>query len=382
MKNKKWIVAQIGSREKYAIPRMLNHLGELHSVLTDVWSPPHSLLSIFSKRVSGRFHADLQKVKVKSNLWLKLIRHKNELNGRTAFDNAFDKWASSNINDSATHVFAYSYSALSVFERAKHKGIRTILGQINPGPKEAEIVRNEFFQYFDGKHKPTIPEEAYWKTWRNEVKLADKIIVNSKWSKQALIDEGIEASKLEVMPLVYDRGQSNYPIKTYLKGETLKLLYLGAISIRKGFHHLKETMSLVQHLNVELHVVGRLNGPDCLLENLPKNIKYYGEVPPSEVDKFFRDAHLFMFPTLSDGFGLTQLEAQFFKLPIISSPFCAEVVTHSKNGMVVQEINPTALSEALFTVIDKPELIAKWSANSIDMGSFSVKELSAQLARI
>jgi glycosyltransferase involved in cell wall biosynthesis len=48
-------------------------------------------------------------------------------------------------------------------------------------------------------------------------------------------------------------------------------------------------------------------------------------------DAFYERADLFLFPTLSDGFGLTNLEAQAWSLPIVASRFCGEVVRDGVN---------------------------------------------------
>ena len=51
--------------------------------------------------------------------------------------------------------------------------------------------------------------------------------------------------------------------------------------------------------------------------------------------RFYREADVFLFPTLSDGFGLTQLEAQAWRLPVIASRFCGDVVQDGVNGLLL-----------------------------------------------
>ena len=55
-------------------------------------------------------------------------------------------------------------------------------------------------------------------------------------------------------------------------------------------------------------------------------VRWAGTVSREDTARYYRDADVFLFPTYSDGFGLTQLEAQAWKLPIIASVFCGAVV--------------------------------------------------------
>ncbi len=111
-------------------------------------------------------------------------------------------------------LFAYSYAALEPFRVAKARGWRTVLGQIDPGPAEERIVAELLAGKGDRPHlarpvKGTVPfllaqksgqspfsggwqpaPREYWDKWREECELADTIMVNSQWSRQALSERG------------------------------------------------------------------------------------------------------------------------------------------------------------------------------------------------
>ena len=86
-----------------------------------------------------------------------------------------------------------------------------------------------------------------------------------------------------------------------------------------------------------------------------------------------------MFPTHSDGFGLTQLEAQAWKLPIISSRFCGEVVTHGRNGLVLDSIDARNIERAVRTLLEQPEKLRAMSARSVDMEDYGLAALRSRL---
>ena len=102
-------------------------------------------------------------------------------------------------------LFSYSYAALDLFRYAKGQGWTTVLGQIDPGPEEERIVAAEHKRYSHLQSSWRPAPASYWASWREEVKLADKIIVNSDWSRSCLIKEGVAKEKLNVVPLVYGK---------------------------------------------------------------------------------------------------------------------------------------------------------------------------------
>jgi glycosyltransferase involved in cell wall biosynthesis len=89
---------------------------------------------------------------------------------------------------------------------------------------------------------------------------------------------------------------------------------------------------------------------------------------------------LFVFPTLSDGFGVTQLEAMAHGLPVIATRNCGEVVEHGVNGLVVPPRDPEALARAMEDVaFDDRRLGSMSRAARETAGRFSVQVLSERL---
>jgi glycosyltransferase involved in cell wall biosynthesis len=122
--------------------------------------------------------------------------------------------------------------------------------------------------------------------------------------------------------------------------------------------------------------------------NLPRrfqdraSIRWLGHLPRSEVMRHYRDADVLVFPSLSDGFGMAQVEAQGWALPIIASPFCGSVVRDGVNGIVLSEVSPGAVAAALGKVANDPELLAKFASNSRCSDEFGVQRLACDLLRL
>ena len=115
-----------------------------------------------------------------------------------------------------------------------------MLGQIDPGPPEEAHTCAGFFEANSGQSGAWQPApDVYWKDWRQECQLADRIVVNSKWSEQALLQEGVSAEKIRVVPLAYDAPpeaadfEHAYP-PAFTTERPLRLLFLGQVNLRKG----------------------------------------------------------------------------------------------------------------------------------------------------
>jgi len=221
----KLVVAQIGAREHYAIACALHSRGKLAAMMTDFWVPQKHWLRVLPgvKRLRDRFHASLGLAVVRApnltmfcfELWQRLLKRRGwPVN--MARNTLFQKFAISKFDKLAMQheqlaLFSYSYAARDLFDEAKRRGWKTLLGQIDPGPEEERIVAAEHERYPKlGSRWQPAPTE-YWAAWRQEIDLADVVIVNSEWSKQCLIKEGVDERKLEVVPLVYEskRSQNN-----------------------------------------------------------------------------------------------------------------------------------------------------------------------------
>ncbi|MGH9801245.1 MAG: glycosyltransferase family 4 protein, partial [Blastocatellia bacterium] len=93
------------------------------------------------------------------------------------------------LKTEAVTLFVYSYAALSLLEFARVRGWRTVLGQIDPGLFEERIVARIYDANPQQRGSWQPAPSEYWNNWRQECALADRILVNSTWSRDALVEE-------------------------------------------------------------------------------------------------------------------------------------------------------------------------------------------------
>jgi len=223
----------------------------------------------------------------------------------------------------------------------------------------------DMVKYIDSKSTPILvgPERA------GIAALADRIVVNSMWSHAALVAQGVSAARIKVVPLAYEPSQAastfrrTYPT-AFTRSRPLRALFLGQINLRKGAGPLLEAMRSLRGEPVEFVFVGplQISIPRDLRDD--PQVRWIGPVSREGTSQFYRDADVFLFPTFSDGFGLTQLEAQAWKLPVITTKFCGDVVEDEKNGMLLSELNPCAMTTTIRQCLRDPLLLHKLSANS------------------
>jgi glycosyltransferase involved in cell wall biosynthesis len=349
--------------------------------------------------LSQRFHHDLNEAAVSApNSAAIAFELKERLSRTRGWDRIirrnewFQAWAIERLkeipDDSQPRVlFAYSYAAAKLLRFARKRGWRTVLGQIDPGLHEEKIVRDLHTQANPKSDWAPAPP-TYWQNWRDECELADRIVVNSQWSKGALLAEGVPSGRLRVIPLAFEAEAAgsgaavvrNYP-ERFSADRPLRVLFLGQVNLRKGIIPLLEAMRRLEGEPVQFWFVGPDRGVAQEIQARP-NAKWIGAVPRNEAGEYYRQADVFILPTFSDGFALTQLEASYHRLPMIVSERCGEVVRDEVDGLVLKQPSAAAITDAVRSLLEEPGLLKRFSAAAGLRPQFSLDALAGELARM
>ena len=415
----KWLSCQLGAREHYAIPRALFRIGMLGCLVTDAWVPPSCLLAkccAHSSKLRDRFHSELRDARVKafnsslllyemlagarnSRGWPKILARNrwfqrkvvSFLRSQLSTFNSVKERGCNGALRSELVICSYSYTALEPFRYAKSLGWKTLLVQIDPGPEEERIVAEETAREPElaGGWHPAPPE--YWAFWREECNLADRIVVNSEWSREGLIRGGVPAEKMSIIPLAHEelgvgrraepRSQRNYPDR-FTAERPLRVLFLGLINLRKGVARLLEAARLLRDEPVEFWMVGPVETAHAKAIANAGSMKWFGPVTRNQAAEFYRDADVFILPTLSDGFAITQLEAQAQGLPVIASKNCGKVVENGINGSILDEPSAACIASAVRDCIASPDGLEKLASASGVRDKFTIEALADQLQRL
>jgi glycosyltransferase involved in cell wall biosynthesis len=381
----------------------------LGCLLTDVWVLPCSFLVKACGRrskLAERFHNQLRGARVKAfNSSLILFETLARARGLRGWPKiiARNRWFQRKIVAALTSDFryltsdspvllSYSYTALGPFRYAKSRGWKTLLVQIDPGPEEEAIVAEEAArvpELASGWH-PAPPE--YWASWREECKLADRVVVNSEWSREGLIRGGVPNSKLSIIPLAFEApqitgreselgGERSYP-KRFTAERPMRVLFLGQINLRKGIARLLAAARILRDEPVEFSLVGPMQSANAGAIGNTGRVKWFGPVTREHAAQYYRNADVFILPTLSDGFAITQLEAQAHRLPIIASKFCGKVVESGVDGIILEEPSATCIAAAVRDCIADPDRLQKLAAASRVRDRFTIEALAHRLQEL
>lgn len=353
-------------------------------MLTDAWVPPHSVASRLipgsrGERWRERYHRELAEAPITA-FTSSLMRHElawrlQRLQGWRLFESRnawFQRVAAAAIDrlpaGTPGTVFAHSYSALEIFTRARARGWTLVLGQIDPGARHFQIVADAARQAPEYGPPPAAPSPEYLANWRAECALADRIAVNSDWSQACLEAEGIPAAKLAVVPLAFEPASPGaephrYP-EVFSVARPLRVLFVGQVAVAKGLKAMLDALLLLDDVPLELTVVGDYHAavPRTFLGH--PRVRWQGAVSRGGVMRYYQEADVLLFPSLSDGFGMVQVEAQGWRLPIIASRSCGAVVRDGLNGLLLPEVTPAAIAGAVRQAAADPRLLERMSQAS------------------
>ena len=424
-----WRCVQNGAREHYAIPRALNRSGRLETLFTEFWAGPVLRHLAFGplRPLATRFHPELSSAHVVSWTW-KTVCREIQVSG-LRFQVSADsyacfirdgRWFSVNIRDYLVRhetdvrgkvIFSYDTTALELFRWAKERGAFCVLGQMDPGRMEMEQVREEEKRWprwtvqssevssplsvVRGQRSAVGDSlNAYFQRREQEWELADVILVNSRWSFDALVQQGVPAEKLVVIPLCFEnrsqksevgsqKSESSTSSLQLSTSHPLRVLFLGQVNVRKGIQYLVAAAKLLENEPVQFDVVGKIGISAEAVKSAPDNMTFHGPVSRDRVAEWYERSDVFVLPTLSDGFALTQLEALAHGLPVIATHNCGEVVTDGVDGFVVPARDPDALAQAIRRFLAEPGLLERQRTAALEKSKhFTLDKLAERLAAL
>ena len=208
-------------------------------------------------------------------------------------------------------------------------------------------------------------DDKYIKMYNFEIEYADFYFVPSAFSKQKLIDFGVQENKIYINEYGSNFDSSSYEKKHINKPITF--LYLGQVSVAKGFHYL---LDAVEQLNKEnkvykLLVVGSSGEFNAELSDT-LNIEYKGVIPHTELVQIFKQSDIFITPSLYDSFSFSLTESMSMYLPVIStfSVGASQFIKNGESGFIIDPMNSKALYLKMKWFLENTDRIIEMGSNA------------------
>jgi len=169
--------------------------------------------------------------------------------------------------------------------------------------------------------------------------------------------------------------------------DELHLLCVGRLIKRKGVHHLLRALAGMRPTRrpVRLTIVG--SGPEesdlrALAQSLAlQRVQFAGFVNDSELQRFYAQADVFVFPTLNDPYGITLLEAAASGLALITScdsGATEDLVQENESGLIIDPRDESAFADRIALLADSHDLVVRLAKSAFNVARERTPDRTAQ----
>jgi glycosyltransferase involved in cell wall biosynthesis len=379
-----YLVAQLGARMHYAIPRMLHEAGMLAHFYTDIcavkgWpkllrAVPVTMRPSGLKRLLGRVPNNVPAEMISAFTkfgWEYQRRRAAAItsSGRTATSLWAGKRFCNLVIASGLHnadgVYTFNSAGLELLETARRQGLRTVMEQtIAPRAIEAKLLQAEF-ERFPGWEAPLAADSSldeFIAREHAEWSCADLILCGSEFVRESISACGGPADRCVVLPYGVERRGAITQRKRH--DGPLRVLTVGAIGLRKGTPYVLQAAKQLRGKAV-FRMVGGITVLPPAEALLRKSVELTGPIPRTEMAEQFAWADVFVLPSLCEGSATVVYEALSAGLPVICTHNTGSVVRDGVDGYIIPIRDSSALVEAIEKFANTPDLLAHISDKSL-----------------
>ena len=197
------------------------------------------------------------------------------------------------------------------------------------------------------------------------IRISDKIIaVSNNTKKDILKFFNVPENKIivtfESYPEYYNNDNYDFDVENTLNKYKIKnkyLLFVGMIEPRKNILSiLKSFKEVDSELNLDLVIVGKKGWyykeieeyvSELLKTGIKNNIIFTGYVSEPELKYLYKNAYIFIYPSIYEGFGLPPLQAMVCKVPVITSKLSSLPEVVGDSAILVNPYDIKEISNAI-----------------------------------
>ena len=323
-----FVVAFNGARDAYQVPLALQEKSLLTKLVTDIYLPDlvTELVQHIPRisKLRNRHVNGLPIWKVKSSLELIKLQYlepilvqsglvnENSIRSSHRGQAILSLLAIETAYQTNSNLLLYAGYAYEAFRSPKSKGKIKGVFQYHPHIKLcSEILRKDLEKYPQLNHSiENLKEDEKDPTNIEELSQADLIICASSFTARSLEYIGISSKKIAIIPyginFEFNKPKSNfYRLKN---NDTCRFIFVGSGIHRKGLHHLFEAWSKLNITNAHLTVVARKIDNE-IAKLKPDGVELLPAQSHKQLQELYEKSHVFVLPSLIEGFGYVYLEA-------------------------------------------------------------------------
>jgi hypothetical protein len=378
------VVAQLGARMHYAVPRILHREGLLEYFFTDVCATKGwpRLMGVLPPRLQpARVRRLMNRIPVGVPAKLttaftgfgvdyarRIVRARNTDERNAAFlwsGKEFGRRVIGKGFGAAKAVYVFNSAGLEILQEARRRGLRGIVEQtIAPRIIESAILQEESvcFPDWEAPTEHSSLMQEYCARESNEWNEADLIVCGSQYVKDGVVASGGKEDRCVVVPYGLESAPSSRA-RTERRPGPLRVLTVGAICLRKGSPYV---LAAARKLGKE--VVFRMVGPIQVLPGIEKELREHvelrGIVPRMEMAEHYDWADVFLLPSLCEGSATVTYEAMTHGLPVVCTYQTGSTVQDGVDGFIVPSRSAEAIADKLGKLASDSSLLESMSQNA------------------
>lgn len=271
----------------------------------------------------------------------------------------FDAWVARSISDCDVFI-GLSGASLQSGKKVHQMGSIYVCDRGSAHIRaQDKLLREEHALWdmpFAGIDPRTIDREE------SEYAEADCLTIPSSFAYRTYIEQGLAPEKIRLLPYGVNLGRFEPVAEPMI--ENFDILYVGAMSLRKGIQYLVQAFKLTNHPRKSLTFVGAPSQE--LIEMLkirglwPDDVRVLGPIQQTELKNIMSRSHVLVLPSVEDGFGMVMAQAMACGCPVIAT--CntggGDLFDDGNEGYIVPIRDVDALTSRLQILADNPQLRA------------------------
>jgi glycosyltransferase involved in cell wall biosynthesis len=380
-----YVVGFVGRRDYYQVPVALERAGRLERFYTDLYVPDLLVPLLrgvgrvgeqaLARHVPGLPSRHVESIGL-AELFQTRRRRRSGIPGTVAtrrISSDIGAHVSRKVVDTGAGAFLYNFDWLSYQTAMRgRRAVRQVLFQAHPPISACQEIlaferhRSAYVGNSDGDELVSHDEAA---SYDASLALADLVVCSSSFVERLLRERGVDRRRLVVVPYGGDlepRGSRSMSSARDPRTGPLRLLWVGEMAFRKGYHVLFEALGRLPAGAATVTMVCRpLPTPD-LLAQVPANVTLLSSLTDHELQRLFDRHDVFVMPSLVEGFGLAYLEAMRSGLPVVGTSNSAlpDLVRDGIEGFIVTPGDPIALAQCLEKYLEDPGLAPRMGAEA------------------